>query len=150
MSRVRQFQRDEHGALVVEFGLIVPILLLLVFGIVDFGRAYFTMNNLAAAVREGARYGSVLEKPWDGTWPDSIKQHVVNFSYSFGGARLSTPNVSSSVDKTAGTVTVTANYTFRAITPLVNLIGLDSIPMTQTAVFRMEYYDPTTAPSTGP
>jgi Flp pilus assembly protein TadG len=150
MSSIRRFQRDEHGALVVEFGLIVPILLLLVFGIVDFGRAYFTMNNLAAAVREGARYGSVLEKPWDGAWPDSIKQHVVDFSYTFGGARLTTPNVSSTADKTAGTVTVTAAYTFKTITPLVNLIGLDSIPMTQTAVFRMEYYDPTTAPPAGP
>jgi Flp pilus assembly protein TadG len=148
MSRVRRFQRDENGALVVEFGLVVPILLLLVFGIVDFGRAYFTMNNLAAAVREGARYGAVLEKPWDGTWPDSIKKRVVDFSYAFGGARLGTPNVSTSVDQVAGTLTVTANYTFTTITPLVNLIGLDSIPMTQSAVFRMEYFTP--SPPAGP
>lgn len=142
MTGVRRFHRDERGALVVEFGLIVPILFLLVFGIVDFGRAYFTMNNLAAAVREGARYGAVLEKPWDGAWPDSIKKHVVDFSYTFGGAKLTTPNVTTSADQTAGTITVTATYTFTTITPLVNLIGLDSIPMTQTAVFRMEYFTP--------
>lgn len=136
--RSRPFRRDERGSLVVEFGLIVPILFFLVFGIVDFGRAYFTMNNLAAAVREGARYGAVLDKPWDGTAPAEIKQRVVDFSYTFGGARLTTPNVTTTTDQGAGTVTVTATYTFRPITPLANLIGLDSIPMTQTAVFRWE------------
>lgn len=141
MTTARLFQRDEQGALIVEFGLIVPILFLLVFGIVDFGRAYFTMNNLAAAVREGARYGAVLPDPQAGAWPDSIKQHVVDFSYTFGGARLGTPNVVVVVDS-AKTVTVTANYSFRAITPLVNLIGLDSIPMRETAVFRLEYSAP--------
>jgi Flp pilus assembly pilin Flp len=137
MRTLRRFRREEKGALVVEFGLIVPILFLLVFGIVDFGRAYFTMNNLAAAVREGARYGAVQEKPEAAPWPDSIKQHVVDFSYTFGGARLGTPNVTVVVDPLK-TVTVTADYTFRPITPLVNLIGLDSIPMQQKAVFRIE------------
>ena len=138
MTRARRFQRDDRGALVVEFGLIVPILFFLVFGIVDFGRAYFTMNNLAAAVREGARYGAVLDKPWDGSSPDSIKQRVIDFSYTFGGARLTTPNVTTSTDQVAGMVTVTATYTFKPITPLVNLIGLGSIPMSETAVFRWE------------
>jgi Flp pilus assembly protein TadG len=140
MITARLFQGDERGALIVEFGLIVPILLLLVFGIVDFGRAYFTMNNLAAAVREGARYGAVLETPATAPWPDSIKKRVVDFSYTFGGARLGTPNVTVAVNPDT-TLTVTANYTFLTITPLVNLIGLDSIPMRQTAVFRLEYSD---------
>lgn len=143
MTAVKRFRRDEKGALVVEFGLIVPILFLLVFGIVDFGRAYFTMNNLAAAVREGARYGAVLKEPDTAPWPDSIKQHVLDFSYTFGGAQLGKPNVAVVVDP-GKTVTVTADYTFRPITPLVNLIGLDSIPMQQTAVFRLEYDDGST------
>lgn len=137
MTTLHRFQREQKGALVVEFGLIVPILFLLVFGIVDFGRAYFTMNNLAAAVREGARYGAVLEKPEVAPWPDSIKQRAVDFSYTFGGAKLGAPNVTVAVDP-GNTVTVTARYTFRTITPLVNLIGLDSIPMQQKAVFRIE------------
>lgn len=137
MKRRQRILVDQSGALVVEFGLIVPILFLLVFGIVDFGRAYFTMNNLAAAVREGARYGAVFPDP---AANDSlIKQRVVDFSYTFGGARLGTPNVSVAINTVDTTVTVTANYTFRAITPLVNLIGLDSIPMQQRAKFRLEY-----------
>lgn len=131
--------RDEHGALVIEFGMIVPILFFIVFGIIDFGRAYFTMNNLAAAVREGARYGAVLQTPDASPWPDSIVQRVKDFSFTFGGQPLQTSQITTTTDSTAGTVTVTANYTFRPITPLVNLIGLDSIPMRETAVFRWEF-----------
>lgn len=140
-----EFRRDERGALIVEFGLIVPILFLLVFGIVDFGRAYFTMNNLAAAVREGARYGSVSADPVADA--AAIKQRVVDFSYSFGGARLGTPNVSVAINTADTTLTVTADYGFRTMTPLVNLIGLDSIPMHQMAKFRLEYGLP---PATSP
>jgi Flp pilus assembly protein TadG len=132
-----EFRRDEQGALIVEFGLIVPILFLLVFGIVDFGRAYFTMNNLAAAVREGARFGSVSPDPVADS--AAIKQRVVDFSYAFGGARLAAPNVSVTVNSLDSTVTVTADYGFKTMTPLVNLIGLDSIPMHQMAKFRLEY-----------
>jgi Flp pilus assembly protein TadG len=137
MKRIQRVLFDQSGALVVEFGLIVPILFLLVFGIVDFGRAYFTLNNLAAAVREGARYGAVLQDP--AAKEADIKQRVVDFSYTFGGARLGTPDVSVAINTADTTLHVTANYTFRTITPLVNLIGLSSIPMQQTAVFRLEY-----------
>ena len=47
--------RDERGAAVVEFALILPILVLFVFGIVEFGRAYSARIELTGAVREGAR-----------------------------------------------------------------------------------------------
>lgn len=50
-----QRRRDERGAAVVEFALILPVLILFVFGIVEFGRAYSARIELTAAVREGAR-----------------------------------------------------------------------------------------------
>lgn len=136
---LRKFRTDEGGALIVEFALIVPILFFLVFGIVDFGRAYFTLNNLAAAVREGARYGAVLPSPIPAWAPDSIKQRVINFTYTFGGVPLTKSQVAAGVDSASQNVTVTANYTFRPITPLLRMIGMDSIPMQQTAVFRWEF-----------
>ncbi len=39
---LRRRMRSERGAAVVEFALVVPILIALVFGIAEFGRAYFT------------------------------------------------------------------------------------------------------------
>jgi Flp pilus assembly protein TadG len=52
---MRQRLRDERGASAVEFGLVVPLLLLLVLGIVEFGHAFQVQGTLSAAAREGAR-----------------------------------------------------------------------------------------------
>ena len=47
-----------RGQSLVEFAIILPILLLLVAGAVDLGRAYFTTISLENAVKEGAFYGA--------------------------------------------------------------------------------------------
>lgn len=47
--------RSQQGAAVVEFALVLPILLLFVFGIVEFGRAYNAQLTLTHAAREGVR-----------------------------------------------------------------------------------------------
>lgn len=146
MKRIRGGMGDERGALVLEFALIVPILFFIIFGIIDFGRAYFTMNSLEAAVREGARYAAVLEKPDVAPYPDSIKQHVKNFALTFGGDSLRSSQVTTSFDPTLETVTVTATYGFHSITPLLRMIGRDSLVMRQTAVFRWERAVPTGGP----
>jgi len=51
--------RREEGAAAVEFALIVGVLAMLVFGMLQFGVAFFQLQNLRAAAREGARVGSV-------------------------------------------------------------------------------------------
>ncbi|MCW2787440.1 MAG: pilus assembly protein [Marmoricola sp.] len=55
----RRVLRDERGAAAVEFALIVPILVMLVFGIVDFGWAINRDTMVNNAAREGAREGSL-------------------------------------------------------------------------------------------
>ena len=45
----------ESGAAAVEFALIVPLLMAIVFGIISFGTAYNTKISLTSGVREGAR-----------------------------------------------------------------------------------------------
>ena len=53
------FPRREAGQELVEFALILPLLLLLFLGIIEFGRAMLAYNTIANAAREGARYGIV-------------------------------------------------------------------------------------------
>jgi len=48
-------QRRERGAAAVEFALVMPLLLILILGIAEFGRAYNIQTTLSAAAREGAR-----------------------------------------------------------------------------------------------
>ncbi|HWH28522.1 MAG TPA: TadE/TadG family type IV pilus assembly protein [Mycobacteriales bacterium] len=48
-------RHSDDGAAAVEFALVMPILFLVVFAIVDFGRAYFATSTLSHAAREGVR-----------------------------------------------------------------------------------------------
>ena len=51
--------RGERGQSMVEYALVLPILLLLLLGIMEFGIGVFNYNTIANAAREGARYGIV-------------------------------------------------------------------------------------------
>ena len=44
------------GQSLLEFALVLPLLFLVVFGVLDLGRVYFSIITLTSAAREGARY----------------------------------------------------------------------------------------------
>lgn len=54
MNRTRS-----SGQTLLEFALVIPVFLLLLFGLLDIGRAVYINNALAQAAREAARWGSV-------------------------------------------------------------------------------------------
>lgn len=59
---IRAKRRDrvtDRGAAMVEFAILLPLLLLVIAGIVDFGRAFFTEVALTNAAREGARAAAI-------------------------------------------------------------------------------------------
>jgi Flp pilus assembly protein TadG len=64
MSRADQSKarRCRSGQAVVEFALILPVFMLMLFGAIEFGRAYYTLHLLTNAAREGARTGSLPDK----------------------------------------------------------------------------------------
>ena len=55
----RRLLLERKGQAVVEFALILPVFVLLVFGALEFGRAYYTLHLLTNAAREAARVGSL-------------------------------------------------------------------------------------------
>ena len=141
--RVTRSFRSERGAAMVEFAIVLPILLLMVFGIVDFGRALYTLNNLTAAVREGARLAStqISPDPTTGSSMTAVSTAVTNYVVAFGG-NAGAPTVSETFSGTPPnmqSITVQiVNYPFTPITPLTNLIGLGTIQMSPSATFRWE------------
>ena len=54
---------SHRGAVVVEFALIFILLVLLLLGAVEFGRAWYVVHMLSSAAREGARVGALLGEP---------------------------------------------------------------------------------------
>ncbi len=56
LRTLRNFPRDQKGSSVVEFALILPILLVALMGMVDYGMMVFANNELENAARTGAQY----------------------------------------------------------------------------------------------
>jgi len=48
----------QEGQSLLEFAIVLPLFLLIAFGITEFGRAYYQYNTLSKAIRDGARYMS--------------------------------------------------------------------------------------------
>jgi Flp pilus assembly protein TadG len=124
----RLVRRDRsRGQSLVEFAFTLPILLLLIFGLIDLGRAVFISNSLAEAARDGARYGSVQARSWNDARRTLVEDWIV--------ARLpGVPDPTADVQCTTAnaglgctvedTVTVTVHADVEMITPIIGqLIG---------------------------
>jgi Flp pilus assembly protein TadG len=132
----------ERGAALVEFAITVPLLFLVVWGAIDFARAYYTSNSLASAVREGARYAVVFQNPGANTL--AIKAKVKQSFNAFGGDSI--PDAAITVYDSSqvpagsprGKVTVEVkDYQWLSTTPL-NIFTGGKILMTRRATFRWE------------
>ena len=95
----------------VEFALVLPVLVLFVFGIVEFGRAYSARIELTAAVREGARAVAL------GATADEAKSATKNGAPGLEpGAILVSPN-SCTVTPAPPNAVVQATYPFEYTIP---------------------------------
>lgn len=72
-----------RGQSLVEFALVFPLFILLVFGLIDIGRLVFVSNSLAEAAREGARWGSVQARSANDL--AGIEAHAVDHVTFVGG-----------------------------------------------------------------
>src|SRR4029450_3398373 len=76
MSRLRKRLRSESGAELIEFALTLPLLLLLVLGIIEFGFMFQEYEVVTNAAREGARIG-VLPAFTAGDATTRVNQYLV-------------------------------------------------------------------------
>ena len=65
--------RGEQGQALVEMALVLPILLILMLGILEFGRAWYTKQVITDAAREGARLAVVQNNDID---QDDVKAAI--------------------------------------------------------------------------
>jgi Flp pilus assembly pilin Flp len=57
---LRRLRRGESGTTAVELAAILPVLIVLLFGIIEGGRLMFTIGSTTTAAREAARFGSLV------------------------------------------------------------------------------------------
>lgn len=121
---------NERGSVAVEFGLIAPIMFLLVFALIDFSRAYHTIHDLSAAVREGARYASPLEDPLADQ--AEIRQRVKDFAFMFAGDAVTDAHIEIEFDGESVVVRI-RDYPFQFLA-----LPFGTINLTRQATMRWE------------
>src|SRR5689334_14009073 len=75
-----------RGAVIVEFALVVPFISLIVFGVIDFSRAYGQLNALDSALREGTRGGSHIKNIASYDYSTIIKTTIQDYAAQYGFA----------------------------------------------------------------
>jgi Flp pilus assembly protein TadG len=106
---------SQKGQSLVEVALAIPILILIVMGILDLGRAYFTYVALSDAAAEGAAYAAIH--------PAETTQIVARTTDSASGMVVLGPEMVSIdyTDLTPGSsITVTVEYEYQILTPIIN------------------------------
>jgi Flp pilus assembly protein TadG len=135
----RRLARDERGAAAVELALILPFIMLILLGTIEFGRAWNVRQTLVDAAREGARVAAVGNSI---TEPAALRTLVENTVRNRAEtARLDLTRLTVAHAGVAGgagnTVSVTLNYQYAIITSQV-ILRRTTIPMSTTAVMRNE------------
>jgi Flp pilus assembly protein TadG len=124
---------------VVEFALVLPILMMFVFGIVEFGRGYNARIELTAAVREGARTAALFGTtcpipPGTQSLADCVTTTVRNAAPGLTSSAIQVSPTPCPVDQQTGkNATVVATYPFRYDIPFV---GSRQAKLTATGVMQ--------------
>lgn len=111
MGILRKIREDERGVATVEFAIILPVLIMVLFAIVEFSLMYNRQQALHAAAREGGRVAS-LETSTQTDITSAVDAALTGTSFSSTRSITIAPNVTKPCLNRSGltvTVTVSAN-----------------------------------------
>lgn len=132
-------KRETNGTALIEFALVLPLLVMILFGIVEFSLALYDKAMITNASREGARAGIVSQIPR--VTPSEIEAVVNNycqsFLISFGSNTPQTTVTPGLVFGDDLTVTVTYVYSFLVLPNLIQTLT-GPIQLTATTIMKME------------
>lgn len=119
----------DRGAVAIEFALVLPLLVILVFGIIDFGRLFNAQETLTQAAREGARLAALND-------PNTCSRTAAaatGLGLSCPSSAVQITNCPSGAVQTTD-AQVTLSYTFQFSGPLASLLGSPTMQLTGKGV----------------
>ena len=132
--------RNEKGAAIVEFAIVVVLLLATIFGIIEFGILMYDQHVLTNASREGARSGVVMRNPrvYNAAIINKVNQYAQQNMISFDSSSTLTTTITPAESSRTGQIfgielAVKVTYTYDFLV----LSGLGVGPITLEAETRM-------------
>ena len=125
----KDFRCSEKGQALVEFALVLPIFILILFGIIEFSRVWQTVNVLSSAAREGARRAAV-------TAPD-ISQSTNAALRILNAANVSNATITVSGPDASNEVSVTVSITYTPITGSI-IPGFGAMSLSRSTTMHFE------------
>lgn len=135
-----------NGQSLVEFALVLPLLLILTFGIIEFGLIMYNKAVITNASREGARIGIVaqdrsniaaIQTQITTTVTSYAAGRLVTFGNPVGALQVLSPNFSGSTFGSNLTVTVRYNYRFLLLPGFITTMA-NPLVMEATTVMKLE------------
>jgi len=137
-------RNGQRGAALTEFAIVLPLLLLLVFGIIEFGVLLYDKAMITNASREGARAGIVFRAPRvsGGEIQSVVDNYVASHLITFGPAATAT-TTTDPADPTSvaagDMLRVTVSYPYRFLLVPIFLTDLaGGVNLSATTVMRVE------------
>lgn len=81
--------RDVRGAAAIEFGIIAPVLILMLVGLLQMGVMFNAQAGLKNAVAEGARYATIFPNPTD----DQIRTRITDKRFGMDATLIGGPTI---------------------------------------------------------
>ncbi len=127
----------EAGSTIVEMAFVLPLFLLLTFGIFEFGRAWLTVNAMTHATREAVRLAATTAGLTANN--TSVVNKAKDILAAVGLSGASVTNTAPSGTPPQVTVTTTLSFNFvTGIGPLFGFRFSGSVPLNSSATMRYE------------
>lgn len=128
-----KFHREQHGQALVEMALVLPLILLLLFGVIEMGRighAYITVSN---AAREGARLATIGGKD------SEIRDAVLNAAPGLNSSALTVVITPNQFNRQSGQgVSVQVTYPVQLMIPVISNVIPNPVIVNSTLNMRLE------------
>ncbi|MFZ5631240.1 MAG: TadE/TadG family type IV pilus assembly protein [Bacillota bacterium] len=129
----RPFLKNQRGQAMVELALVLPILLILFMGVIEFGRIFHTYLMITNASREGARVAIV------GKSDDDIIDRVKFVTADLDSSELQISVDPGSAERKSGILTTVAvSYRIALVFPLFDAFIPDPLTISSSTVMRVE------------
>lgn len=106
MKLLHKLRRDDRGAAIIETAFALPVLIIMVWAVVQLGLVFRALSGIQHALGEGARLATLYPKPTD----DAIKDKIDEVVFGIGPGTFSDPILATGEEGGSDYIDLTVTY----------------------------------------